>query len=49
MPEHGLFRALGLGTSDVIDALTELHADGRLVFHVQGNVTLITIPGAGEE
>lgn len=49
VPEHGLFRALGLGTSDVIDALTELHADGRLVFHVQGNVTLITIPGAGEE
>lgn len=43
VPEHGLFRALGLGPADVIDALTDLHAAERITFHIQGGVTLIDL------
>lgn len=48
VPEHGLFRALGLGPSDVIDALTELHGQGRIGFRIQGDVALIDLK-EGEE
>jgi len=46
VPEHALFRVLGLTPADVIDALTELRAEGRIVFAVQGNVTHIALKEA---
>lgn len=49
VPEHGLFRVLGLTPGDVIDALTELHAEGRIKFAIQGNVAHITLDGTSAE
>lgn len=46
VPEHSLFRVLGLTPADVIDALTELHAEGRITFAVQGNVAHIALKEA---
>ncbi len=38
IPEHGLFKALGLTVNDVLEALTELRQQGRIEFAVQGGV-----------
>jgi Putative inner membrane protein (DUF1819) len=46
VPEHSLFRVLGLTPADVIDALTELNAEGRITFAVQGNVAHIALEEA---
>lgn len=46
VPEHQLFKILGLTPADVIDALTELHAEGRITFAVQGNVAHIALKEA---
>jgi len=43
VPEHELFAIMGLSPTDVVDALTELHAEGRLVFRVQGSVVHIEL------
>ena len=46
VPEHVLFKVLGLAPADVIDALTDLHAEGRIIFAVQGNVAHIALKEA---
>lgn len=46
VPEHSLFKVLGLTPGDVIDALTELNAEGRIAFAVQGNVAHIALKEA---
>jgi hypothetical protein len=43
VPEHELFGIMGLGPADVIDALTDLHAEGRVTFRIQGNVAHIDL------
>lgn len=38
LPEHPLFRALGLDTGDVIEALTQLRREGRIEYASQGGI-----------
>ncbi len=38
IPEHGVFKALGLSVNDVLEALAELRQQGRIEFAIQGGV-----------
>lgn len=38
LPEHPLFRALGLDTGDVMEALTQLRREGRIEYASQGGI-----------
>jgi hypothetical protein len=44
VPTDPLFTALGLDLQDVLNALTELHAQGKLRFATQGGVVYIELP-----
>jgi hypothetical protein len=43
VPGHALYKVLGLAPADVVDALTDLHAEGRITFAIQGNVAHIAL------
>ena len=44
VPNHPVFRALGLTLTDVLDALGELNQRGRLRFATQGGVIQLSVP-----
>lgn len=43
VPEHDLFKAMGLSIDDVIAALTELRSSGRIDFGVQGGIARFAV------
>jgi Putative inner membrane protein (DUF1819) len=45
LPEHTLFRAMGLSIGEVVDALTELQRRGYVDFAIQGDVVHFAVRG----